>query len=74
MYTVGTVAIVITGAGVAYYVSNSTVNAKSGDSTSSEEKKKAKKERRKAKKDQEVKKDTAQVAPGKDSSVNPDFG
>lgn len=52
MYTVGAIAVVVTGAGVVYYLSDSRKTTGTGErdlAVSEEKKKKSKKERRKAK-------------------------
>ncbi len=51
VYTVGAVAVVVTGAGVVYYLSqpNRDLNGQDGSGTATDEKRKSKKERRKAK-------------------------
>ena len=51
MYTIAGVAVVISGAGVVYYLSDSRQNARSG--ASDEVRKASKKERRRAKKEKE---------------------
>lgn len=54
VYTIAGVAVVVTGAGVVYYMSDSRKTSSSADSSAAEEKKRqSKKDRRKAKKDAE---------------------
>ena len=59
VYTVGTVAVIATGAGVYYYLSHDTEQTSKGAATG--EKRKSKKDRRKAKKDVEA--GTSEPAP-----------
>lgn len=66
VYTAGAVAIVITGAGVAYYLSQPNRRGGAGDGSALvlEEKKKSKKDRRKAKKQtEELQNDEAATLP-----------
>lgn len=68
MYTIAGVAIVVSGAGVVYYLSDSRKNSK--DETIEEIKRASKKERRKAKKDKEKEERTNLLSP-KDQAPQP---
>ena len=62
VYTIAGVAVVVTGAGVVYYVSDSRKNAQTGAAAAEEKKRASKKERRKAKK-AEIEKPTVPKSP-----------